>query len=247
MVMHNSYDFPQESLKSRRFEAAVSVSAKLFLEKGIDAVKMTDIANETGIGVATLYRYFGTKTRITIAAMTYLWNDMNKMFSGIFESEVFMRQPGIKQLSDLMRMAMVFYNAHRDFMKLLGEFDLFLIRENVSKSMFRRMNRHIIALMKRAGSGTEPSMIPPAWTRKIPLMSSSEATDRLLRSIRQRSTEKRFLSLETGQQTALFLFLSPLLKRSYWCTRLRARDPLCPWLKSTSRQRSFICTVQTPS
>ena len=86
MVMHNSYDFPQESLKSRRFEAAVSVSAKLFLEKGIDAVKMTDIANETGIGVATLYRYFGTKTRITIAAMTYLWNDMNKMFSGIFES-----------------------------------------------------------------------------------------------------------------------------------------------------------------
>ena len=131
--MHNSYDFPQESLKSRRFEAAVSVSAKLFLEKGIDAVKMTDIANETGIGVATLYRYFGTKTRITIAAMTYLWNDTNKMFSGIFESEVFMRQPGIKQLSDLMRMTLVFYNAHRDFMKLLGEFDLFLIRENVPK------------------------------------------------------------------------------------------------------------------
>jgi AcrR family transcriptional regulator len=131
--MQNSYNFPQESLKSRRFEAAVSVSAKLFLEKGIDTVKMTDIANETGIGVATLYRYFGTKTRITIAAMTYLWNDMNKMFSGIFESEVFLKQPGIKQLSDLMRMTLVFYNAHRDFMKLLGEFDLFLIRENVPK------------------------------------------------------------------------------------------------------------------
>ena len=142
--MLNSFDFPQESLKSRRFEAAVSASAKLFLERGIDAVKMTDIANETGIGVATLYRYFGTKTRITIAAMTYLWNDMNKMFSGIFESEVFMKQKGIKQLSDLMRMTLVFYNAHRDFMKLLGEFDLFLIRENVPKEELEGYEKSII-------------------------------------------------------------------------------------------------------
>lgn len=144
MGILNSYEFSAESLKSRRFEAAVSVSSKLFLEKGIDAVKMTDIANETGIGVATLYRYFGTKTNITIAAMTYLWNDMNKMFSGIFESEVFLRQPGIKQLRDLMRMTLVFYNAHRDFMKLLGEFDLFLIRENVPKEDLEGYERSVI-------------------------------------------------------------------------------------------------------
>lgn len=51
---------------------------------------MTDIAEESGIGVATLYRYFGTKTSITIAAMTYLWNQMNDMFSEIFESEIFL-------------------------------------------------------------------------------------------------------------------------------------------------------------
>ena len=144
MGILNSYEFSQESLKSRRFEAAVSVSSKLFLEKGIDAVKMTDIANETGIGVATLYRYFGTKTNITIAAMTYLWNDMNKMFSGIFESEVFLKQTRIKQLHDLMRMTLVFYNAHRDFMKLLGEFDLFLIRENVPKEDLEVYERSVI-------------------------------------------------------------------------------------------------------
>ena len=144
MGTYHSYEFSPESLKSRRFEAAVTVSAKLFLEKGIDAVKMTDIANETGIGVATLYRYFGTKTRITIAAMTHLWNDMNKMFLGVFESEVFLRQTGIKQLSDLMRMTLVYYNAHPDFMKLLGEFDLFLIRENVPKEDLEEYERSVI-------------------------------------------------------------------------------------------------------
>lgn len=133
MKYSNDYESAPESLKSRRFEAAVTAGARLFLEKGIDNVRMTDIADETGIGVATLYRYFGTKTRITIIAMTHLWNDINKMFTGVYESEVFLKQTGIKQLSDLMRMALVFYSAHRDFMKLLGEFDLFLIRESVPK------------------------------------------------------------------------------------------------------------------
>lgn len=140
----NFYEFAPESLKSRRFEAAVAASARLFLEKGIDNVKMTDIAAETGIGVATLYRYFGTKTRIVIIAMTYLWNDLNKKFNGVFESEAFRKQTGIKQLSDLMRMTLVFYNANRDFIKLLGEFDLFLIRESVPKEELEGYERSII-------------------------------------------------------------------------------------------------------
>ena len=54
-------EFSQETLKNKRFEKAVEVSAQLFLKNGIEAVKMTDIADECGIGVATLYRYFGTK------------------------------------------------------------------------------------------------------------------------------------------------------------------------------------------
>ena len=49
-------EFSQETLKNKRFEKAVEVSAQLFLKNGIEAVKMTDIADECGIGVATLYR-----------------------------------------------------------------------------------------------------------------------------------------------------------------------------------------------
>ena len=92
----------QESLKTKRIERAVEISAEMFLRNGIEAVKMTDIADACGVGVATLYRYFGTKTTITIAAMTHLWNALRGMYEHVFESEVFLRQPGIKRLSDLM-------------------------------------------------------------------------------------------------------------------------------------------------
>jgi len=133
-----------DKLRSKRSDAAVRVAAQLFLSNGIEAVKMTDIADLSGIGVATLYRYFGTKTGITIASMTYLWNDMRSMFSGVFESEVFLKQKGIKQLEDLMKMFVVLYEAHPRFMKLLSEFDLMIVSEGVPKAMLKEYDRSII-------------------------------------------------------------------------------------------------------
>ena len=116
----------------------------MFLKYGIDAVRMTDIARESGVGVATIYRYFGTKTGITIAAMTYLWNQMREMFSGIFDSDVFLAQTGLKQLRDLMRMYIVIYQAHPSFMRVLSEFDLMITAENVPKEDLREYERSII-------------------------------------------------------------------------------------------------------
>ena len=137
-------EISHDNLKNKRYEKAVEVSAQLFLKNGIDSVKMTDIADECGIGVATLYRWFGTKNGITIAAMTYMWNELNKMFSGIFESEVFLSQSGIKQLNDLMRMFIVLYEAHPGFMRLLSEFDLLLISEDIPKKDLKEYERSII-------------------------------------------------------------------------------------------------------
>ena len=137
-------EFSHENMKYRRIKRAVAVSGEMFLKNGIDNVKMTDIADESGIGVATLYRYFGTKTGITIAAMTHLWNELNSMSSGVFESEVFLAQTGLKRVTDLMRMYTVLYSAHKDFMKLLGEFDLMVIKENIPKSELAEYEQSII-------------------------------------------------------------------------------------------------------
>ncbi|WP_028517412.1 TetR/AcrR family transcriptional regulator [Ruminococcus flavefaciens] len=137
-------EFSQETLKNKRFEKAVEVSAQLFLKNGIENVKMTDIADECGIGVATLYRYFGTKNGITIAAMTYMWNELNKMFSDIFESDVFLSQSGIKQINDLMRMFAVLYQAHPAFMRLLAEFDLMLSSGDIPKKELKDYEKSII-------------------------------------------------------------------------------------------------------
>jgi len=137
-------EFSAQNLKTRRIKRAVEVSAQLFLRDGIETVKMTDIADESGIGVATLYRYFGTKTGIAIAAMTHLWDELKRMFSGVFDSGIFKSQPGIKQVGDLMRMFIVLYEAHPTFMRLLSEFDLMIKTENVPKDQLIEYERSVI-------------------------------------------------------------------------------------------------------
>lgn len=140
--MENEYS--QENFRSKRLENAVRLAAEMFMNEGIDNVKMTDIADKSGIGVATLYRYFSTKTGILIAAMTYMWGELEKMFSGVFESDVFLAQSGIKQLSDLMRMYNVLFTAHADFMRLLAEFDIFIKRENVTMEELEEYDKSMI-------------------------------------------------------------------------------------------------------
>ena len=60
----------RESSKQKRKAAILESAEKLFLQKGIDNTTMNDIAKETNIGVATLFRYFPKKEIIIITIAT---------------------------------------------------------------------------------------------------------------------------------------------------------------------------------
>ena len=139
-----SGNLSQKNLKACRTDRAVAAAAELFLKNGIESVKMTDIADASGVGVATLYRYFGTKPRMVTEAMTFLWNRIKLLFSGFFDSPHFTSQTGIKQLGDLMRMFIVLYQAHADFMRLVDEFDRFILREGIPKEELKEYERSVI-------------------------------------------------------------------------------------------------------
>ncbi|WP_026559817.1 TetR/AcrR family transcriptional regulator [Bacillus sp. J37] len=53
--------------KMSRYKSIVLTAEHLFLESGIDAVQMQDIALAEGIGIATLFRYFPKKEKLIVA------------------------------------------------------------------------------------------------------------------------------------------------------------------------------------
>lgn len=113
--------------KADRKEAILLQAAQMFLQQGIEPVKMTDIASQCEIGVASLYRYFGTKASIVIAAGCLLWKDLKKLFEGVFESDAFRGKNGKEQIRDLMRHVTVLFVSHKEFLRFVTEFDTFVL------------------------------------------------------------------------------------------------------------------------
>ncbi|MCQ2573766.1 MAG: TetR/AcrR family transcriptional regulator [Treponema sp.] len=137
----------REEMKSRynveRYKYAVNVASGLFLERGIEAVKMTDIAENCGIGVASLYRYFETKTEIVIRSGIILWEKIRLDFWK-YLSERKEGKTGLEDLSyDLAYFKNLFAN-HKNFIKFLDDFDRIMLSEKVDKNRLEAYEKSIV-------------------------------------------------------------------------------------------------------
>ena len=70
--MYSGNDKPFMELKRNTF---LEKGFELFSEKGIEAVTMQDVAQASGYGVATLYRYFNSKPELVIAIAVRKWDE----------------------------------------------------------------------------------------------------------------------------------------------------------------------------
>lgn len=116
---------------SKQLNATMS-AATLFLRDGIAAVKMTDVAELAGVGVASLYRRFGTKTNLAIAAGTLIWERFNASIRTLLYEERFTGATGGWRLVQLLAHYCDEYQRHPDFVRFLDEFDHLVVAEHVS-------------------------------------------------------------------------------------------------------------------
>lgn len=123
----------QEEKNSRR-SSVVLTAAAMLLTRGIDEVKMTDVAEECGLGVASIYRYFGTKTKLLISVGELLWGDVRVLFDEVAAAPNYPDKNGYEQLSALFSVYETIFRYHKGFMKFLRDFDATMLRENVPKT-----------------------------------------------------------------------------------------------------------------
>ena len=56
-----------------RRERILKEGFRLFSENNIDKVPMNDVADAAGVGIATLYRYYLTKSELVLGISTDIW------------------------------------------------------------------------------------------------------------------------------------------------------------------------------
>ena len=74
--------------KTEKKAAILEAAMKQFARKGIAATKMTDIAEEAGIGKGTIYEYFPTKEAIFNEAFNVFYTSMDRELMQIVHSDL---------------------------------------------------------------------------------------------------------------------------------------------------------------
>lgn len=135
-----------EEQKDRRKEEVIAAAIKVFKEKGIEKTKMTDIAECAEVGVASVYRYFKTKTEIAIAAAIGVWQEMTNIYYADFIKEDYKSLKGIQQVERVLEIFLNVYINHKEFMRFIEEFDNYVIREGISRERLQEYEKYIISL-----------------------------------------------------------------------------------------------------
>lgn len=111
----------------------IKKAKRLFSKKSVEKVTMDDIAAKAGVGVATVYRYFGSKKRVAIEVGVAFWLEIKKYLDSVFLSEEYISADGITRLSMMLDMYSELYVKKRGFLLFLDDFDGFCINSKISK------------------------------------------------------------------------------------------------------------------
>lgn len=125
------YDDIIQGIKNERIAVAMETAAQLYLTIGISNAKMTDIAEKAQIGVASLYRYFGTKQLFTVKVGAYIWKTTMMKLEPLCTSAEYHTKTGYEQVAALLNIFHILLQEHRPFLRFLSEFDVFVIREHL--------------------------------------------------------------------------------------------------------------------
>ena len=120
--------------KMTKEQNIMEVAFQLFSEKGIEPVTMLEVAEKSGVGRATLYRYFATKTDLVMAVGARKWEKYIKEYSELY-SEVLDRLTGAERLKLYFDMFIDLYRNHRDILCFNYSINSFL---NYEKSTIKQ-------------------------------------------------------------------------------------------------------------
>ena len=65
----------QEESKNKKNEKIINTAFRIFVEKKIEPVSITEIAEKAGVGRATVFRYYPTKADLAIAVCSAKWKE----------------------------------------------------------------------------------------------------------------------------------------------------------------------------
>jgi AcrR family transcriptional regulator len=118
-------------------ETMLDEGFRLFAESGIEPVSMLEIAKASGIGVATLYRYYNTKLALVLAIGTREWEKYSAKAKALREENRADEMTAAGELSFYLDFYIDLYKNHKDLLKYNQNFNNYVQHEGATPEQLR--------------------------------------------------------------------------------------------------------------
>ena len=126
-----------EAEKAVRRQRAMESGFRLFAEKGIDQVTMPDIAEDSGVGRPSLYRYFSSKVDLVIAIGTWKWEEYFQEAALRVPEEQLAQMNAREHLQFYLDSFLDLYRNHRDVVRFNHFFNSYIENEHATPEQMR--------------------------------------------------------------------------------------------------------------
>lgn len=125
-------------------EKIIKKSYILFAQKGIHNVPLTTIAVESEVGVATIYRYFGTKQNILNLCANYLWEKISLIVESKTNCDDFNYQNGFQKIEQMLQIFITLYKENKDLLKFIAEYDNYVAKNPLDENQNKIYNNKFL-------------------------------------------------------------------------------------------------------
>ena len=154
----------ERQTESRR-EEIIDAAVKEFVSAGIENTRITDIAIRAEVGPATVYRYFETKPKLVVECAIRFWNYEMMNLEPQIESARHYGKTGFDLVKELLDVVGALYEKSPDWLRLLEQFDNYIVRENVPREQLADYEHNVLSsqsvIIEAIKQGQEDGSIRP--------------------------------------------------------------------------------------
>jgi len=121
----------------------------IFAEKGIENVKMTDVAKAAGIGIASLYRYYSTKPELVLAIGTWAWKEYFTEQIRKAEDVFYQTSSASERIAYFLDAFLDLYRNKKDLLRFNQFFNIYLLNAKIPEDKRSPYNNVIGILEER--------------------------------------------------------------------------------------------------
>lgn len=141
-----------------RSRKIIAAAMELFCDQGIEQTSVEEVAERAGVGAATIYRYYETKSGLAVEAGVAYWKKIEQEYLNVDDAAGYADMTGKEQLQYILDALVRIFEHETAFLKYLQEFDVFLFQNRVDKEKLTEYEACIMNLKPRVTDALEKGL-----------------------------------------------------------------------------------------